>query len=378
MDPTNEAAAGGSEPTTIAIAPAPAGETPIGARDAARTLATWRQQRLKQGATSADDPVAAQPTDPAAATQAGDPAANASEAASADKDGTGAQPDPAESDNGTQPPAIEPPKSWGKDEQELFATLPREWQGRIAERERSRDAELARHQREAAEQRRTLETDRAGLADARVRYEAALPHLLEAVLGQQANAFPDIKTMADVERLAREDQPRYLQWDLHVKRLGAMAGELAQAQTRQEAERAQQFETFAKRQDELFKEKVPEMGDPAQLANLQREAVAVLHEHGFDDAELAASWQGRKDFSLRDHRLQLVIRDAMRWREAQAKAKAAAAKPLPPVQRPGASQPKGAAQEAELDNLNRQLDKSSGVNALRAAAKLVAAKRAAR
>src|SRR5262249_45020236 len=157
--------------------------------------------------------------------------------------------------------AIEPPKSWGKDEQELFATLPRAAQERIAERERSRDAELARHQREAAEQRRTLDADRAGLADVRVRYEAALPHLLDAVLGQQANVFPDIKTMADVERLAREDQPRYLQWDLHVKRLGAMVSELGQAQARQEAERAQQFEAFAKRHDDLFKEKVPEMAD---------------------------------------------------------------------------------------------------------------------
>jgi hypothetical protein len=184
--------------------------------------------------------------------------------------------------------------------------------------------------------------------------------------------------MADVERLAREDQARYLQWDLHVKRLGAMVNELGQAQARQEMERVQQFETFAKREDELFKEKVPEMADAAEWSKLQTGAVALLHEHGFDDGELAASWQGRRDFSLRDHRVQLIIRDAIRWRDAQAKAKAAATKPLPPVQRPGASQPKGAAQEAELQSLDRQLDKSSGVNALRAAAKLVAAKRAAR
>src|SRR6516162_7426692 len=147
MDLTNEAAAGGSEATTIAIAPAPAGETPIGARDAARTLANWRQQRIKQGATSADDPTPAQPADPAAATQAGEPKDNASEAAIADKDSTGAQPEATESGNGTQPSAIELPKSWGKDEQGLFASLPHAAQERIAERERSRDAELARHQR---------------------------------------------------------------------------------------------------------------------------------------------------------------------------------------------------------------------------------------
>src|SRR2546421_269890 len=56
MDRTNEAAAGGSEATSIAIAPAPAGEKPIGGREAARGLAGWRQQRAKQGTAATDEP----------------------------------------------------------------------------------------------------------------------------------------------------------------------------------------------------------------------------------------------------------------------------------------------------------------------------------
>ena len=39
--------------------------------------------------------------------------------------------------------------------------------------------------------------------------------------------------------------------------------------------------------------------------------------------------------------VQFLIRDAILWREAQAKARVAVARPLPPVQRPGASQHKG-------------------------------------
>jgi hypothetical protein len=50
----NEAAAGGSEATPIAIAPAPAGDTPLGAREAARNLASWRHNREKQDLTAAD------------------------------------------------------------------------------------------------------------------------------------------------------------------------------------------------------------------------------------------------------------------------------------------------------------------------------------
>jgi hypothetical protein len=47
MDLTNEAAAGGSEAISIAVAPAPAGETPLGVREAARNLVNWRQSREK-------------------------------------------------------------------------------------------------------------------------------------------------------------------------------------------------------------------------------------------------------------------------------------------------------------------------------------------
>jgi hypothetical protein len=47
MDLTNEAAVGGREATSIAVASAPAGETPLGVREAARNLVNWRQSREK-------------------------------------------------------------------------------------------------------------------------------------------------------------------------------------------------------------------------------------------------------------------------------------------------------------------------------------------
>ena len=103
--------------------------------------------------------------------------------------------------------------------------------------------------------------------------------------------------------------------------------------------------------------------------------MAVLKDHGFEETELAASWHGQKDFSLRDHRVQLLVRDAILWREAKAKAKATVAKPLPPVQRPGVSQPKGAAQEAVIQNPTEKLDASGS---LKDAAALLKARRASR
>ena len=61
MDLNNEAVLNGSEQSShgqspIAIVPAPAGEGPMDARAAARSLADWRRDRDRQDDTSKDQP----------------------------------------------------------------------------------------------------------------------------------------------------------------------------------------------------------------------------------------------------------------------------------------------------------------------------------
>ena len=46
---------------------------------------------------------------------------------------------------------IEPPRSWTKEDKELFTGLPRATQERLAERERSREGDFLRRQNEAAD-----------------------------------------------------------------------------------------------------------------------------------------------------------------------------------------------------------------------------------
>jgi len=117
------------------------------------------------------------------------------------------------------------------------------------------------------------------------------------------------------------------------------------------------------------------MADEAKAAELQKKALAVLSDLGFDEAELAQSWNGQKDLSLRDHRVQLLIRDATLWREAQAKAKAAATRPVPPVQRPGAATSRAGTDEARVQHLTQRLEQTGS---LKDAAALLRARRAAR
>ncbi len=264
-------------------------------------------------------------------------------------------------------PPIEPPRSWKAEEKERFKSLPRDTQAYLVERETERDRAIRQSQNEAAE-----------IEQARQQYEAALPQLLQTLQQQQQGEFADIKTIADVERLAKEDFPRYLQWDVAQKKIAAVQQEMLASQQRARQEKQQQFAEFSKRQDDLFAEKVPDMKDPAKAAKLQSAAMTVLKELGFEEAELASSWNGEKDLSFRDHRVQLLIRDATLWREAQQKAVTAAKKAVPPVQRPGAATVKNAGADAEIQNLQRQLDTNpSGRKAAMIAAKIVAARRAA-
>jgi hypothetical protein len=352
MEPTTEAASSGSAQESIAVITAE-GDGRLSVSEAARTLAQARKPREPQPPEEATVPLA--DPEPSDAPVGNIEPADLSAEAERSEAKAGAE---------TGLPSIEPPGSWSKEDKELFATLPRETQERLAVRERTRETDLGRSQQE--------------LTEARQKYENALPELLRTFEHEQAGEFADLKTVADLERMAREDMPRYLRWDLHQKRVAALTQRLLAAEERKTAERRRQFDEFITREDELFREKVPEAADADKAVKLQNAAMAVLKDVGFAESELVQAWTGAKDWSLRDHRVQLVIRDATLWRDAQRKAKAAAAKPLPPVQRPGVSQARGAALDAQIQDLGKQLDNASGVNALRTAAKLVAAKRAAR
>ncbi len=223
-------------------------------------------------------------------------------------------------------PPIEAPKSWTKDRKEQFGSLPRELQQYVADRAQEQDRDFRQRQNEAAEKLKGLTAKEQAVEQARQQYETTLPQLFQLFQQQQAGEFADIRTIQDVEKLAREDWPRYLQWDVAQKKMAAVQQEVQMVQQRQMQDRSQKFNEFAKSQDSLFSEKVADMADPEKAKELQKRAISVLTDLGFTDAELAKSWSGEGDISLRDHRMQLLIRDATLWREAQSKAKSATPK----------------------------------------------------
>lgn len=360
-DLSNAPAGGAEQPIAAPIASTPADTSPITASEAGRALAQRRVERLRE--RQAEPAQAPEPPQELAETpNDAQPQADPVE--------TTETPDPAEV------PPIEPPRSWTKEEKEEFATYPREAQEKIARREQERERSIRQSQNEAAEQRKAIEAERQQAERVRQDYEAKLPALLQTLQETQAGKFADIKTQADVVKLAQDDPFRYAEWDAHQKQIAAIHYEVSASQERQANEWRDRWVKFAEREDQLTSERIPELADPVKKAKVQEGAISYLKEIGFQESELSSAWNGQASLSLRDHRLQGMIRDAVKYREGQAAAKKAiAVKPLPPVQKPGVAAPRGAIETATIKNLSAKLDQTGSI---KDAAALLRARRAAR
>lgn len=313
---------------------------------AAKALADWRYQKNKEkeGAEEKATPAPEESGEPSAPTDATPP-----------QEVTG------ETQEVEPETPLDLPRSWAKDRREAWSKLDHALQQYLLDHDREASTAVRKAQNEAAEARRAIEAERAKVEQARQHYEAALPQLMQALDAQYLGEFADIKTPADVERLAREDPYRYSQWDFQNKKRAAVQQEMANSQQRAVAEYKQKFDEFARKQDALFNEHVPEMADPTKAAELRTSALKTLEALEFTNDELGKSWEGQLGFSLRDNRVQRLIRDATLWREAQAKAKVASTKPVPPVQRPGVSKSPNSQAEAEIQTLQQRLAKTGNI-----------------
>lgn len=357
MSDTDAGAAGSEQPSAPAeITRTAGGDGALSIRDAARSLVDTRRKDNAQETQQPD----AGATEATAAAQESEPQGNDADP------GAGEPQDPGEAQE-TEPaqPPIEAPRSWTKEEKERFASLPRETQEYLATRETERDAATRRSQNEAAEKLKGLSAKEQAVDQARQQYESALPILLSNLQTSYGTEFGDIQSMDDVQKLAVDDPIRYTRWDAHQKRMNAVQQELVSAQQRQASEDRQRLVDFVAAQSKLFEEKAPEFKDKATSEKMSRAAAVVLKDTGFTDKELGQLFRGEANLSLHDHRMQLLIRDAVRYREGEtARAQAAkkltdTKKPIPPVQRPGAAGDKGTAHEAKIRTLTTQLNNAT-------------------
>lgn len=355
----------GEGTTTVLKAP---GEGPISLRDSVGALSKAREEAYAPAAETPPPKEAgleeAPPATPSEAPEAPQEAASPEATSGEQAEVVEAQP--------PELPPIDPPRSWSKEDKAEFAQYPRAAQEIIARRESERERAFTRSQQEAAERAKAFEAKQAQADQVRAQYEQALPNVLAAMNSQMMGEFADIKTHGDLEKLAQEDPFRYARYDLATKKIQAAQQELAVAQERHRAEIATKWKEFQSKEDAKAVENIPELSN-SQKAGPFREAVkSTLKDIGFTKEEIDSAWGGQSGISMRDHRVQELIADAVRWRQAQANAKSIAAKkaPVPPVQKPGTIRPAGADNQADITALQEQLKSASGAAAVRLATRL--------
>jgi hypothetical protein len=298
---------------------------------------------------------------------ADDPAAAEVEKQLAAKEAADADPEkaPSEDTEEAEPeelPPIERPRSWSKDDDDDWNALPRERQEKIASNERAREADIRQRINEAAETLKGAKAKEQEAEQARKAYEAKLPEVERQIQDFLSNEYPDIKTMADVEKLAREDPFRKMQWDTHQQKIALVMADANAAKERQ----ARDYDTTLKQYqaDETSKlaEFVPDVKDPAKFKDLTDKAIAHLKSFDFADTDLAKfASQGDKPFIF-SAGFQRILLNSLKYEALQKAPPKAIPKPLPPVQRPGAAKPAGTQNAQNIQALTRRLDQSGSVD----------------
>lgn len=348
--------------TTLPLAP-PKSDGPLTPRQAAREFAQRREEGAKQ---ATEQPrvngkfAAAQQESPRDGADAGPETVP----------GENVDADPAEQ------PSIEPPRSWSKEDKELFNALPPETQQRVAERERSRESDFLRRQTEATEKSKALEAKEQAADQARQQYEHAAQNALQVLQSQQASEFADIKTDADVVKLATDDPFRFAQYQARQMQIQRQAQEVGWLTQQREQEKTKTFEAWSKEQDDKFTKQFPEFADPEKGTKVRTAVTSYLtKEVGVPEAALQKLW-GTDLF--RDAMWQRVVYDASRFHAAQQAAKSAVQAPKPQVQRPGTVSTKAERSAVDIGALEKKLDNATSTRSqIAAAAALRAAKRSA-
>ena len=346
--------AGGDSNAIAASAPVAELPAELSINEAARALADARWKRNNPEAAKAAEAPA--PEQDAAV----EPEQELPEEGNADP-----ETDPGEDTTEAEPeeklPPIERPRSWTKDEDAEWQSLPRAMQEKIVAREQERDKGLRRSQNEAAEKLKGLTAKEQEIERVRQEYEAKLPAMMQALQDVQAGQFSDIKTVDDVTRLANEDPFRYLQWQAHQQKVQTVAYEMEQAKTRQTSEQRTAWAKHVEAENAKVAELHPELADAKNAERLQKAAIDLLEDKGFTSDELTRLANGDDKLSIYDHRVQSLIIDGVKFRQAKAAPSKVVPATVPKVERPGVARAPGSSASDKIQALTKQFNANPSV-----------------
>ena len=164
-----------------------------------------------------------------------------------------------------------------------------------------RDADYRRKTEELSNDRKNFQSES---EKQRLDYSQKLNELNQSLSIAQQDLNAEINS-ADLDKLYDEDPTEAARVERKLKK---KQDALSQSLQKAQAEQKQQFETFLQDQQRKLVSKMPEFSDPAKASNLKANMKNTLNNYGFNDQEVAQVY---------DHRIVMLVNDAMKYRNMQ-------------------------------------------------------------
>lgn len=181
---------------------------------------------------------------------------------------------------------------------------------------------------------------------------------------------PQEQWPAVLQAISVQDPAKFQRINAAVARSEQLRVHQQHEQQRQAETSRRQFADYAKAEDARFDAMVPNV-KPEVMA----EVMAPFKEAGIDHAAFLRLANSNE--LMRSALGQKILYEAAQYRLAQKIARAVPTRPVPPVQRPGTSQPRDTASPT-IAKLEKEFASATGTNQIRLAAKLTQARRGAK
>jgi len=165
----------------------------------------------------------------------------------------------------------------------------------------SRDADYRQKTEELSYQRKQFQSES---EKQRLNYSEKLNELNQRLSNAQVDLNAEINS-ADLDKLYDEDPTEAARVERKLKK---KQDALNQSIQQTQVEQKQQFESYLKDQQRKLVSKMPEFSDPSKASNLKANMKNTLNNYGFNDQEVAQVY---------DHRIVMLVNDAMKYRSMQ-------------------------------------------------------------
>ena len=165
----------------------------------------------------------------------------------------------------------------------------------------SRDADYRQKTEELSNQRKNFQSES---EKQRQDYSTKLSEVNRLMSVAQQQLQTEINS-ADLEKLYEEDPTEAARIEHRLRR---KQEKLNSAMAKTQSEQQKQFDSFLQDQQRKLVAKMPEFSDPQKASSLKTNMKSTLNNYGFNDQEIAQVY---------DHRIVMLVNDAMKYRSLQ-------------------------------------------------------------